>query len=181
ARFKQLPKVSGARQVVVSAALRQIIENAETEAERLQDQYVSTEHLLLAMVDPAVSQEAGRILREAGATREAIYHALLSVRGGEIPGAREVRPRSDRSRAQGKARSGDRARRGDPARDPGALEAHEEQSRADRRARRGKDRDRRGARAEDRERRRAGGAQGPPRGRARSGGSPRRRAVPRAV
>ncbi|TMQ58257.1 MAG: ATP-dependent chaperone ClpB [Candidatus Eisenbacteria bacterium] len=83
ARFKQLPKVSGARQVVVSAALRQIIENAETEAERLQDQYVSTEHLLLAMVDPAVSQEAGRILREAGATREAIYHALLSVRGGE--------------------------------------------------------------------------------------------------
>src|SRR5437867_270480 len=83
ARFKQLPKVSGARQVVVSSALRQIIENAEAEAERLQDQYVSTEHLLLAMVDPAVPQEAGRILRDAGATREAIYHALQSVRGGE--------------------------------------------------------------------------------------------------
>src|SRR5437867_2865466 len=83
ARFKQLPKVSGARQVVVSAALRQIIENAETEAERLQDQYVSTEHLLLAMLDPAVPSERGAPLREAGATREAIYHALLSVRGGE--------------------------------------------------------------------------------------------------
>src|SRR5437667_36093 len=83
ARFKQLPKVSGARQVVVSSALRQIIENAEREAERLQDQFVSTEHLLLAMVDPAVTSEAGRILREAGATRERLYEALVSIRGGE--------------------------------------------------------------------------------------------------
>jgi len=84
ARFKQLPKVSGgSRQVVVSSALRQIIENAEAEAERLQDQYVSTEHLLLAMLDPAIPSEAGRILRESGATREKIYNALVSVRGGE--------------------------------------------------------------------------------------------------
>src|SRR5438045_6230133 len=84
ARMKQLPKMTGARQqVVVSPVLRQIIENAEREAERLQDQYVSTEHLLLAMVDPALPSEAGRILREAGATREQLYEALMSVRGGE--------------------------------------------------------------------------------------------------
>jgi ATP-dependent Clp protease ATP-binding subunit ClpB len=84
ARTKQLPRMSGARQqVVVSSALREIIENAEREAERLQDQFVSTEHLLLAMVDPAVTSEAGRILREAGATREQLYEALMSVRGGE--------------------------------------------------------------------------------------------------
>ncbi len=84
ARFKKLPKVSGGvRQVVVSSALRQIIENAESEAERLQDQFVSTEHLLLAMLDPAIPSEAGRILREAGGTREKIYHALVTVRGGE--------------------------------------------------------------------------------------------------
>ncbi|HEY2923876.1 MAG TPA: ATP-dependent chaperone ClpB [Candidatus Eisenbacteria bacterium] len=83
ARFKQLPKVSGAgRQVVVSSALRQILSNAEAEAERLQDQFVSTEHLLLAMLDPAIPQEAGTILREAGATREKVYNALVSVRGG---------------------------------------------------------------------------------------------------
>ena len=76
--------MTGARQqVVVSSALRQIIENAEREAERLQDQFVSTEHLLLAMVDPAVTSEAGRILREAGATRERLYEALVSIRGGE--------------------------------------------------------------------------------------------------
>src|SRR5467141_2908322 len=84
ARIKQLPKMSGAKQqTAVSASLRQILDNAEREAERLQDQFVSTEHLLLAMLDPAVPSEAGRILRDAGATREKIYNALMSVRGGE--------------------------------------------------------------------------------------------------
>src|SRR5256712_4400492 len=83
ARFKQLPKVTGVRQVAMSSTLRRTIENAEAEAERLQDQYVSTEHLLLAMLDPALPSEAGRILRDAGATREKIYNALVSVRGGE--------------------------------------------------------------------------------------------------
>ncbi len=82
-RLRRLPRVTGARQTVVSPTLSRILENALAEAQRLQDQFVSTEHLLLALVDPAVEQEAGRILREAGATREAIYHALLSVRGGE--------------------------------------------------------------------------------------------------
>src|SRR5467141_4754203 len=84
ARLKQLPKMSGAKQQTgLSSTLRQIMDNAEREAERLQDQFVSTEYLLRAMLDPAVPSEAGRILREAGATREKIYNALMSVRGGE--------------------------------------------------------------------------------------------------
>jgi len=84
ARVKQLPKMSGAKQEpALSATLRQILDLAEREAERLQDQFVSTEHMLLAMVDPAIPSEAGRILREAGATREKIYDALLGIRGGE--------------------------------------------------------------------------------------------------
>jgi len=84
ARIKQLPTMSGAKQEpALSSTLRQILDNAEREAERLQDQFVSTEHLLLAMVDPALPSEAGRILREAGATREKIYDALVGIRGGE--------------------------------------------------------------------------------------------------
>ena len=82
-RLTRLPRVSGRRQTVVSAILSRVLENAVEEAKRLQDQFVSTEHLLLALLDPAVPQEAGRALREAGATREAVYHALLEVRGGE--------------------------------------------------------------------------------------------------
>src|SRR6266850_1409689 len=60
ARLKQLPKMSGAKQqTALSSTLRQILDNAEREAERLQDQFVSTEHLLLSMLDPAVPSEAG--------------------------------------------------------------------------------------------------------------------------
>ncbi|HZE19866.1 MAG TPA: ATP-dependent chaperone ClpB [Candidatus Angelobacter sp.] len=84
ARLKTLPKVSGSKQrTAASHELRQILDLAEREAERLQDQYVSTEHLLLAMLDPAIENGAGQTLREHGATREKIYEALVQVRGGE--------------------------------------------------------------------------------------------------
>ena len=83
ARLKALPTVSGANTIVLSTALGRVLEQSVKEAERLQDQYVSTEHLLLAMLDPSTATEAGEILRQAGATREAVYHALLNVRGGE--------------------------------------------------------------------------------------------------
>ena len=83
ARLKAFPTISGASTIVLSTALGRVLEQSEKEAERLQDQYVSTEHLLLAMLDPSSATEAGEILRQAGATREAVYHALLNVRGGE--------------------------------------------------------------------------------------------------
>ncbi|HKQ18463.1 MAG TPA: ATP-dependent chaperone ClpB [Candidatus Eisenbacteria bacterium] len=83
ARLKALPTVSGANTIVLSTALGRVLEQSEQEAERLQDQFVSTEHLLLAMLDPSTSTEAGDLLRKAGATREAVYHALVNVRGGE--------------------------------------------------------------------------------------------------
>jgi ATP-dependent Clp protease ATP-binding subunit ClpB len=82
-RLKSLPKVSGRRQTVLSPAVSEILEHAEVEADRLHDEYVSTEHMVLGALDPAVTSEMGRILREAGATRESIYHALLEVRGGQ--------------------------------------------------------------------------------------------------
>ncbi len=63
---------------------------------------------------------------------------------GEVPGAPALLEGPDGPRAQGQARSGHRPRRGDPPRDPGALPPHQEQSRADRRARRRQDRHRRG-------------------------------------
>ncbi|HYJ31639.1 MAG TPA: ATP-dependent chaperone ClpB [Candidatus Binatia bacterium] len=78
-----LPTVSGSRTIVLSTTLGRVLEQSEKEAEQLQDEYVSTEHLLLAMLDPSIASAAGEALRQAGATREGIYHALLSVRGGE--------------------------------------------------------------------------------------------------
>jgi ATP-dependent Clp protease ATP-binding subunit ClpB len=81
--LSSLPSVSGSRTIVLSTTLGKILEQGQSEAEQLQDQYVSTEHLLLAMLDPSIPSGAAEALRQAGATRESIYHALLTVRGGE--------------------------------------------------------------------------------------------------
>src|SRR6266536_970462 len=65
------------------AALRAELETAENEAARLKDEYVSVEHLLLALAAPRGSDSASRLLAEAGVSAEALLKALASVRGGQ--------------------------------------------------------------------------------------------------
>jgi len=77
----RLPKVSGAAQARLSEALGRVIERAFREADELKDEYVATEHFLLALAADA-KDAAGAALRAAGATREALLKALASVRGG---------------------------------------------------------------------------------------------------
>jgi ATP-dependent Clp protease ATP-binding subunit ClpB len=79
--LEQTPKVSGGAQPQLSHATSQLLEAAFKEADALKDEYVSSEHLLLAMAG-AKDDPAGRMLREAGAEREALLKALASVRGG---------------------------------------------------------------------------------------------------
>jgi ATP-dependent Clp protease ATP-binding subunit ClpB len=64
------------QQVYVSARFRRVFETAQQEAERLKDDFVSTEHFLLAMVDEAP-------LRELGITRDRVLQALQDVRGNQ--------------------------------------------------------------------------------------------------
>jgi ATP-dependent Clp protease ATP-binding subunit ClpB len=78
----RMPQVSGATgQSYITPRLKKTIENAESEAEALKDEYVSTEHLLLAMVQD--SGEAGKILKELGASRDKILGALVGIRGSQ--------------------------------------------------------------------------------------------------
>ncbi len=79
--LRRLPKVQGAAQPRLADALTRILEAAFKEAESLKDEYVSTEHLLLALAADA-KDPAGRTLREAGASRDSLLKALASVRGG---------------------------------------------------------------------------------------------------
>jgi ATP-dependent Clp protease ATP-binding subunit ClpB len=79
--LEQTPKVHGGAQPQLSGATARVLEAAFQEAEALKDEYVSTEHLLLAIVK-ADRDPAGRALREAGASRDQILKALQSVRGG---------------------------------------------------------------------------------------------------
>jgi len=81
--IERLPKVSGgAAQPTMSQALNQLLERAFKEADNFKDEYVSTEHLLLAITslkrDPA--QE---LLARNGATHDAILRALTAVRGSQ--------------------------------------------------------------------------------------------------
>ncbi len=76
-----LPRVSGSvAQPHISDALNKALEAAFQSADQLKDEYVSTEHLLLGLA-ASDRDAAGRALREAGVTRDAILKALQSVRG----------------------------------------------------------------------------------------------------
>ena len=68
-------------QLSLDPRVRALIENAEDEAKRLDDEYVSTEHLLLAA--SGAGGEAQRVLEAAGANHAAILEALQSVRGSQ--------------------------------------------------------------------------------------------------
>ncbi|HEV7214643.1 MAG TPA: ATP-dependent chaperone ClpB [Chloroflexota bacterium] len=78
-----LARASGSAQLYLSAATNRVFNAAEQEAERLKDDYVSTEHFLLALADSGEKSHAGRLLRQAGVTRERVYEALQEVRGGQ--------------------------------------------------------------------------------------------------
>jgi ATP-dependent Clp protease ATP-binding subunit ClpB len=76
----KLPTVRGGAGQYVGDRMRTMLERAQKEAERLKDDYVSTEHLLLAAAQER-DGAAGRVLAANGITSEAIYRALVEVRG----------------------------------------------------------------------------------------------------
>jgi ATP-dependent Clp protease ATP-binding subunit ClpB len=81
--LQKLPRAHGGSQVGLSARLRQVTTAAEQEAERLKDEYVSTEHLLVAIAWEGGRAAAARILQARGITRDTILQALTSIRGSQ--------------------------------------------------------------------------------------------------
>src|SRR5512136_920639 len=82
AALARLPKVSGGGETTLSPALRQILDEARKVADELKDEYVSTEHLFLAMLKDG-KNEASRILRANGVDEDAALKALAAVRGSQ--------------------------------------------------------------------------------------------------
>jgi ATP-dependent Clp protease ATP-binding subunit ClpB len=81
--MERLPKISGAAaQPTLSQAANQLLDRAFKEADNFKDEYVSTEHLLLA-VTQLKRDPAQEILTRLGATHDAILKALTSVRGSQ--------------------------------------------------------------------------------------------------
>jgi len=78
-----IPQVSGAAagQMYLSQRLSRVLAGAEDEAKRFRDDYVSAEHLVLSMLRD--DGACGRILRDAGVTKDGLMKALMSVRGSQ--------------------------------------------------------------------------------------------------
>jgi ATP-dependent Clp protease ATP-binding subunit ClpC len=82
ATLESFPKVTyEAGQIYATPRIAALLENANKEADRLKDEFVSTEHLLIAIAGETKG-EAATILAEAGVTQEKIYQALRKIRGG---------------------------------------------------------------------------------------------------
>ena len=76
------PKLQYSSEPVVSSSLRKALQAAEGEARQFGDEYVSTEHLLLGIMSVADSP-AARLLARLGVTKDGVYQALESIRGGQ--------------------------------------------------------------------------------------------------
>ncbi len=79
----KLPQAHGGAQPGLSARLRKVLTAAEQEAERLKDEFTSTEHLLLAIVSEGGRSSAAEKLRAKGVTKDALLQALTTVRGSQ--------------------------------------------------------------------------------------------------
>jgi ATP-dependent Clp protease ATP-binding subunit ClpB len=85
--LRRLPRTAGPGaapgQVFLTRRTSRLLEAADAEARRMKDDYVSVEHLLLALIDEGGASPAGRRLKEAGVTRESFLGALAAVRGNQ--------------------------------------------------------------------------------------------------
>jgi ATP-dependent Clp protease ATP-binding subunit ClpC len=94
--LEKTPKVSyQTGQIYATPRIGQLMQRAEEEANRLKDEFISTEHLLIAMVSDNKG-DAASILHSAGITQEKVYAALQKLRGSH---------RVDNARAESKYRS----------------------------------------------------------------------------
>ncbi|HET6267241.1 MAG TPA: ATP-dependent chaperone ClpB [Acidobacteriota bacterium] len=82
-RLNTFPKISGSNaSVYLSPRLKTILDSAEKEAEQFKDEFVSAEHILLAM-SAAKNLEIGKILQSLGVTRDALLKSLQELRGNQ--------------------------------------------------------------------------------------------------
>jgi ATP-dependent Clp protease ATP-binding subunit ClpB len=87
AEVARRPGVSGPGaspgQVYVTQRLSRLLDAADQEAKRLKDEYVSVEHLLVALLDESTATGAGRVLRDNAVTRDKFLQALTAIRGNQ--------------------------------------------------------------------------------------------------
>ena len=133
AELSSLPKVSGGAQPQPDQDLIKVFEAATAESHAMKDEFVSTDHLLLALAK--APSKAKNVLGLAAVSEQDLLAGLQAVHRPksrtEVSGAGKVRHRPRPASQPRQARSGDRPRLRDSPRNPGALAAHKKQPRAD--------------------------------------------------
>lgn len=85
--LKLRPRMSGpgfeAGKVYITNRLNQVLVNAENEAKRIKDEYVSVEHIFISILANKPSSTGAKILQQAGITRDSILQGLAQVRGNQ--------------------------------------------------------------------------------------------------
>ncbi len=80
----RLPRMyGGTGQAYLSQGLNRVLRAAEKEADRIKDEFISTEHLLIAIADEGYDGPGGRILRSLGVSKDKIFDVLTKIRGGQ--------------------------------------------------------------------------------------------------
>ena len=87
AELGRRPRVTGPGaapgQIFVTQRLSNLLDTAEREAKRLKDEYVSVEHLIIALLEEGSQTSAGRLLRDEGLSRDRFLQALTAIRGNQ--------------------------------------------------------------------------------------------------
>ena len=78
----KLPKVQGQSDLHMSPAMGRILEDAQKEADTFKDEYVSTEHLLIALTN-AKGEAVSKLLQAQGITKDSILKVLVTIRGSQ--------------------------------------------------------------------------------------------------
>ncbi|MEE8715528.1 MAG: ATP-dependent chaperone ClpB [Coriobacteriales bacterium] len=100
AAMAKVPRVSGDVQVGMSSDLTKVFNAAEKTAARMDDSFVTTEHLLLAMTDDRGL--AGEVLRNAGVTHDRVMQAYKDLRGDEHVTSADAKPQFEALRQYGR-------------------------------------------------------------------------------
>jgi ATP-dependent Clp protease ATP-binding subunit ClpB len=83
ALLKALPRTQGGAQPGLSNRLRAVLTAAEQEAAALKDEYTSTEHLFVALVNEGGRSASSKLLSQHGVTKDAVFQALTQIRGSQ--------------------------------------------------------------------------------------------------
>src|SRR5471032_2763160 len=81
--LKKLPAAYGGSEPGMSPRLTLVTDQAQAEADRLKDEFVSTEHLFIALADESGRSPSAQLLKKLGITKDTLYKALTQVRGNQ--------------------------------------------------------------------------------------------------